>query len=792
MRLTRKHARGLIAAALCMLLPMAAMGETYIPTNRDTRMDGGRMVIAQADLSAYTLLYQTDTCAYWFRDDRDIIAVVDARTGYTWKTGLDAGFPSDIKKAVKNAKTPEELARAAEPQEKSLNARYIGIANSLLTATYYESETIKYISSASESGAESALVPLDAPGAFALDVNFTEIDLQVRVDITFLQSGIRYDIPFEGIRGAGLAKLSSLWLTPFLGASGGEAQYYDFEKGEYGDTVKKPAPDGYFLLPDGSGSLVRFRDNSVAFTEYVGDVYGPDYATNTYYYSGGTDAVAVKHPVMPVFGACHGSKQAAFVAYAEAGGEHMTLCARPEENLRIKYTWAYPSFEYNNTYFKVYNRYGDGYFTLMDKPYAYDVRMTYTFLAGEDADWAGMARAYRSHLIESGTLSAQTLPQALPLRADFILSDVKKGLVGNEQVVVTTLKDVQAMLEDILDAGIPYVTGGLKGWQSGAEVTARPDSFAFYGSIGSKSEYEAMVKALAERGAYLSLSRDVSRINEKMVRFRGSAAQHVNTWFTIQQAGALYQNAPVTVFGAAAPKTAAEWMTTLAQRAAQTGGGLTLTGITSTLVSTHNRYGPVTDITQAIALYQNALESAPEGLRIDMDKPNQYLWPTMNGYLSAPVTGSQYVFETDTVPFLQMVLRGCAEVYGPYCNFSNYTRSDQLRLIDYNVSPAFVLSQLPSYLLADTLSSDLYSTEYSQYQALIRDIYGFVSSALTPVRGYEWVGRDVPSEGVAVNRYEKDGRTARIIVNYTSEAVEIDGVTVKPLDYALSMGGETP
>ena len=42
-----------------------------------------------------------------------------------------------------------------------------------------------------------------------------------------------------------------------------------------------------------------------------------------------------------------------------------------------------------------------------------------------------------------------------------------------------------------------------------------------------------------------------------------------------------------------------------------------------------------------------------------------------------------------------MVLRGTMEVYGPYSNFSFYTQEDILRMIDYNVSPAFILSKQP-------------------------------------------------------------------------------------------------
>ena len=94
--------------------------------------------------------------------------------------------------------------------------------------------------------------------------------------------------------------MAAILLTPFLGASGGEAQYYNPETGEYGDAVKKYMVPGYVFIPDGCGGLIRFADNEVAFTEYIGDVYGSDLSTETYYYSNLSDVVPLKNPVMPV------------------------------------------------------------------------------------------------------------------------------------------------------------------------------------------------------------------------------------------------------------------------------------------------------------------------------------------------------------------------------------------------------------------------------------------------------------------------------------------------------------
>ena len=136
-----------------------------------------------------------------------------------------------------------------------------------------------------------------------------------------------------------------------------------------------------------------------------------------------------------------------------------------------------------------------------------------------------------------------------------------------------------------------------------------------------------------------------------------------------------------------------------------------------------------------------------------------------------------------------MVLNGTMEVYAPYANFSFYSTTDQLRMIDYNIAPSFVLTKQPSYLLASTTSSDYYSTEFSQYEKLIKQIYNKVNTPLSQVIGYQWDGRKVVEDGVIVNTYSKDGDVKSIIINYTKDEVTVNGTKVAAQSAAVVEGG---
>ncbi len=762
--------------------------KTYISTNRDTKLPEEKIDIIEQSVEDYEKLYETDSAIYYFRDDRDVLAIYDKESGYLWKTGLDSGIGKDLKKLAKSAETEEEIAYLEKnPVEENLNEVYTNFANSLVSIEYKKDQLSESSKKASSSSSESVSVLTKvAENKYCLSVDFAEAQVQLNVYLTFLEKGVTYDIPFEEITGEGKNFLCELYLTPFLGASGGVVTKYNRETGNYDLTEKKDALSGYAFIPDGSGALVRFRDNSVSFQPYEGDVYGEDASQGTYYHIEMSDAVALKEPVMPVFGVAYGDDQVAFVAYADKGDEYMTICLTPEETVTY-YTYVTPKFSYNTKYHQVYNKAGSGYFTLMDEARDFDISMTYEFLTGdgsgstEAANYSGMARTYRKHLIENGILTVKDVEENsdIPIRLDFIMSDSKSSIIGTENVVVTTAEDVRKILQDVMDGGIENINSGLFGWQKKGVFIAKPYTQKFTASIGTKSEFQKLIKDFLQEGVDVSFGQDYVTINKVMLNYYQNAVKHLSSWYVSESREDILTSAvPTTEFSYAVPKKSAEWITKQYNATKDYVSSMTVQGIGSILTGNCASKDDIFTVTDTIALYQDTLAQIGEDVLLNLTTPGKYLWQYTDRYLQAPVGHSQYIFETDAVPFLQIVLCGTMEVYGPYSNFSFYTREDQLKMIDYNISPSFILSQEPSYELADTISCDLYSTEYSLYEGLVKEVYETVNEVLKQVSGYEWTGRTVIENGVIRNSYEKDGKTKEILINYTSNGIVYEDQTV--------------
>lgn len=790
-----KNRKKLTAAAMavCMaaglLMPGTTVHAKYINTNRDTLLPEAEMEIREESVEEYEKLYETDTAIYYFRDDRDIIAVKDKESGYLWKTGLDAAVAKKLKAKALSASEEEDFAELEnQPIEDNMNEIYTDMANSLITVEYRAVdaiETLKKASSASSS-AESVLTKVEE-NKFCLDIHFKELDLKMKVYITFGEKEIQYDIPYTELSGEGVKSLTAVYITPFLGASGGQILKFDRNTGGYDIVEKKDTPPGYAFVPDGSGALIRFRDNNVAFQEYTGDVYGKDASQGEYYYEELTDALPLKDPTMPVFGVAYGNNQVAFVAYADEGDEYMNIVCTPEENMTY-YTWTSAKFVYNLKYHQVYNKAGDGYFSLMEEPNAFDISMTYKFLTGdgsgstEAANYVGMALTYRQHLIDMGILTERMAEDNtdIPIRLDFIMSDAKSSVVGMENVVATTTEDVAEILNDVMAGGITNINTGLSGWQKSGASFSKPYTQKYSSKIGKRSEFGELISQFAQKGVDISYSVDYVTINKNMLNYYNTAVEHINSWYAyVDKEVLLSETAPVYEFGFAKPEKSAEWLSKQYNSTKDSVASMTVTGIGSVLTGDYSR-GKHTSVSDAIDIYRETMASMDE-MKMNIKTPGMYLWQYTDRYLQAPVGHSQYIFETDAVPFLQIVLDDTMEIYAPYANFSFYTQTDILKMIDYNLSPSFILTKEPSYKLADTVSADLYSTEYELYDELIQEIYAQVNGVLKQVSGYRWIDRRTAEDGVIVNVYEKGSSVKKVIINYTDETVTAEGVSIEPL-----------
>jgi hypothetical protein len=678
----------------------------------------------------------------------------------------------------------DDVLDVCEPLEARLNTTYTGFANSLITIEYFDdSNNIKRLSSASFSGATSDLFKVSTEdNHFLLNVDFSKKDISLKVNIYFDDSGIRYVIKDEDITGTDTNRLAAIIISPFLGSSGGAKNYFDVNEMDYSDdeTFNYKIP-GYTLIPDGSGSLIRFEDNDVKLQPYTGQIYGTDVNLDRLHYNFNEGYIPFKEPSIPVFGIAHGDRQAAFVAYARKGEEYMQIISMPEDNLTY-YNFSYPRFEYNKQYLQVYNKSGWGYLSLYENRNHYDIDMRYDFLSGDgstgpSADYVGMAKQYRNYLMDNNFLhELDSNYDHIPLHVDFLMSDVEEGVTGYKNMVTTNVDGVSRILADLRARGITNINASMLGWNDGGITLGDPRNTNFSKEIGTKRDFMKLIDTTKQEGIDLSFQDDYYWINEQMMSLRRNASKHYNTWYSSIDT---FQD-PIETFYYARPIRSVEWMKNQADVFSDMGvQSYTVSGITDHLISD---FTDDTTRTMSKQIITDGFDTLATKNKVNASNPNSYLWPFIYRYLNTPVYGTQYLIETDTVPFLQLVLQGTMELYGPYSNFSFYTDEDVLRMIDYNVYPSFVLTDQPAYLLTDTNSKNFYSTEYDLYEELIYKIYHKVDTALSPVIGFQWIDRQVIENGIIVNTYESN---IKVVINYTQDSYNYEGIMIQPVSFEV-------
>jgi hypothetical protein len=122
---------------------------------------------------------------------------------------------------------------------------------------------------------------------------------------------------------------------------------------------------------------------------------------------------------------------------------------------------------------------------------------------------------------------------------------------------------------------------------------------------------------------------------------------------------------------------------------------------------------------------------AEDGDKIAFYLPNDYLFGLMQAYFDIPLDDSGYLYTTQTVPFLQIVLAGYVPFYGTALNFSSNLQDDLLRHVDFGVYPSYFLSEEITAEILNTTSVWIYTSSYAQWGQEIEQLNKPTNGSIT-------------------------------------------------------------
>ena len=718
-------------------------GEYEALTNRHTQYVEVEEAKCQLTTEGFEEKLNNGTLSVWYNKKMEALRVVDLRSGYVW------GCVDDV-------------------DEYNLNKKWTQRSTSMLYISYFDFKG---------NDTSCALSDTTFRAKFSWKKESFTCNVSARkLGISFQFSGELDDDKFtlsmkdESIKETGKSKLASLSFMSFMGSV-------------YEDTVP-----GYMMVPDGSGALMRFQKAKAYKNAYHRRVYGSDLSidldTTTNELNGNrTNDYATEENQLsfPLWGIVHGENQNAFLATIDSGELYSMINAVPAgaENETVKLSRTYADFIYRSKYNKMVSQSSrTGVAVIPEETNVVNPKLTFTFLTRDEANYSGMATEYRKQLIADNKLPEDKSEAKgdVPLLLHVAGSEVKEGFLFNGLATLTNIEQANSILDQLEKQGITNVSMLLSGWNKGGYHGASYGTTSFETQVGSKKDVKELESRLEKQGGDLALVLNVMTANEDQINIKQDVALNAPLQQMIEQIPndslmypSIYylRHAEVMKYMGKAFDDLEEFSILLEDTAKYLHADYTI-GKEKTRVEVMNE------------LVQKT-ETAKQDLLFDAE--NLYMLKYASKITDIPVSSSQYVYETDSIPFVQMVLRGSVDYYAPYSNLGFYSESSILKMIEYGVYPSFMVMHEDNFAISDTPLENYFSLRYDDWEDKIVNVYEKVNGALESVKGQAIVSHKVLASGVSCTTYENG---IQIFVNYNSEDfVTEEGVTVPAGSYAV-------
>ncbi|WP_141503070.1 DUF5696 domain-containing protein [Paenibacillus luteus] len=604
-------------------------------------------------------------------------------------------------------------------------------------------------------------------GITAADQLLVKIPLHYRLDGEQLKVGIESG----GIEYPESLKIQSISLLPFFGASGRE-------------------DEGYTLVPDGSGSLIRFNNEKTYAAPFHKDLYGTDSSISQQIRIQNDEAAR-----LPIFGMKY--KDRAFVGIIEEGDAVASIDADISGRLNV-YNTVSPSF----TLLKLEEvTLTNGWRSSTVKkfqaePFQGEISVRYGFLGAEDASYSGMAAHYRNYLIKQVGLTRIKNEEGVPFYAELIGGIPKKkfflGIPYNAYEPLTTFEQAEFLLGELLELGIDNIKLRYTGWFNGGINNDLAKSISVDKKLGGSKGLKKL-KAYADANR-ISLFPDAAFL-EAAPQSDGFKKSQASRFITGKLAKVYpysfanfkeedYLEPGYVLSPKSLPEVVGGFMKDYEKLQLT---GLSLSDFGSKLNSDFNRDNVINrEDSKGIVVEQlQQMSGAVEELLVEGG--NAYAASYAKHIVDAPMTSSSFIITDEAVPFFQLVFHGYVYYAGMAWNMADDQDSTYnfLKALETGSAISYTWFNADSSAIKMTPFDHLYSADYRLWIDEAAQRYRELNAVLHDVQSQTIIDHRLLTSGVYQTTFEK-GKT--IIVNYNDEESNVNGIIVGAKNYWV--GGE--
>ena len=582
---------------------------------------------------------------------------------------------------------------------------------------------------------------------------------RLSLEYTLNDDGLAVRLPANGIEFDESAyQFKNVSVLPFFGA--GSNKY-----------------EGYSVIPDGSGALIRFQDFAGQSVNLSGQLYGADYA---YHEISGQHAESMRMPyygVVTTYPGTPGGAAAAptsgdeaaeaeettynngFLAVITEGDSLASLMAvcggslHPYNTVYAMFT-PRPSDEYNLA--DSISVSGSATWTVTSKrKYTDSYRIQYFFLKDENvakangtdgykAEWTGMATAYRDYMTARGDLTKMT---AADVKADVPLFIETFGSIKTTERILsfpvevdtplTTFEDIETIYTELAEKGISNINFKLTGYANGGMNPTVPYRLKWTRVVGGKKGFNDLVDFAKANDFTVYPDFDFVYIrNQELfdgISLKWHAVRTIDDRYTTRRA---YDAATQSFDRSFAIAISPAYFGRLYDKFGPTylsygNDAISVSTLGTDLNSDFDEDEPYhreDNKEFTLDLLERISNDIPH---VMIEEGNAFAVKYADVILNASLTSSTYVKASESIPFLGMVYHGSKVFAGTPINMEGDINEGILHAIENGAAMYFMLSyQNTSDLKEDFRLSKYYSVSYEIWKDDVERYYSTLNNAI--------------------------------------------------------------
>lgn len=557
------------------------------------------------------------------------------------------------------------------------------------------------------------------------------------------------------------------------------------------------AEEGYIMVPEGTGGLIRFNNGKVGQQTYQSDVYGWDYGVNR------TMVVDETKSTFPVIAISNETTKSSIICISEEGSSYAN----------VKADIAGKNNGYNYGCFVYYMIHGENYDVSSKADTTIRVyedglpneTITQRLIFSDENSYDKLAIKYREYLMKQYPELVKKESSVVPMAAEMIGAvDDTEHILGypvNRAQSLTSYKQAKTILETLQKEGITDLKAKYTGWFNGGVKQTSAAKVSLVDALGSKSDLKDL-GAYAEQteGLDLFLNATFNYIYKDKF-FDGFGKNKNAAKFCSREYAKLYNIDPVTYMAdgkfkdyqtydsyyLVKPSYAIENLSSYAEKIKDY--GIANVGLEEIGNKLYADYNPKHRVSREAAMklqVDKMKEIKESGSKLMITGGNQYALPYVDYVTDLDIDRRSVNIVDESVPFYQIALHGLVDYSGSAMNLTEDREESFLKSAETGAGLYYSFIYEKTSVLQDGKYTRYYACNFDDWKEEAVSHYNNFKEKMGDIYNQFITGHEKLASGVYKTTYE-NGKV--VIVNYNYKDYDYNGMKVPQRDF-VAIGGE--